>query len=88
MMMIRGLVFADGNRWGRVVRMLIKMEEGVAGRRRGVTGKRRGVARRRGVTGRRRELREGLLELEVLREGEGLLELEVSKRYNINNISN
>jgi hypothetical protein len=34
------------------------------------------------------ELREGLLELEVLREGGGLLELEVSKRYNINNISN
>jgi hypothetical protein len=30
----------------------------------------------------------GLLELEVLREGGGLLELEVSKRYNINNISN
>ena len=34
------------------------------------------------------ELREGLLELEVLRKGGGLLELEVSKRYNINNISN
>ena len=37
---------------------------------------------------RERELQKRLLEFEVLRKGGGLLELEVSKRYNINNISN
>jgi len=57
---------------------------GVARGRRGVARGRRGVARGRRGVARRRVLREG----EVLREGGGLLELEVSKRYNINNISN
>ena len=64
-------------------------------RRMGITRKRRDVVGRRSVAGRRRLLElevlregEGLLELEILWKGGGLLELEVSKRYNINNISN